>query len=156
MICAPERLDTLLPDGLRELLLAHWDEVEIDRRCVPLAIDWDHYREMEAAGTYRIVSAREGGRLVGYSSFSLTRQTRYMNSLVAFGDVLFLERRARRGWNGVRLIRETVRAIKASGATRVTYGITTTARIGQHRATVGDLLARMGYPKTGEMFSWPL
>lgn len=156
MICAPERLETMLPDGLRELLRAHWEEAEVDRHCVPLAVDWDHYREMEAAGTYRIISARDGGRLVGYSSFSLTRLARYMSSIVAIGDILYLAPEARRGWNGVRLIRATVNAMKESGAVRANYGITTGARIGRRGGTVADLLERMGYPKTGEMFSWPL
>lgn len=156
MICQPESIDAMLSDGLRELLLAHWHEAEVNRHTVPLAVDWDHYRAMEAAGTYRAVSAREGGRLVGYSSFSLTRQARYMHSLVAFGDVLYLEPGARRGMNGVRLIRETVKALKDSGAVRVTYGITTTARVGRRGKTVADLFERMGYTKTGEIFSWPL
>lgn len=148
-----EKIDEALAAGASEMIWAHWEEADTDREEVPLSPDWPHYRRLEKAGGYRVVTARQDGRMVGYSTFFLNRHTRAMMTIMAVSDVLYLAPEARRGWNGVRLLREADRLLKRGGAVRVTYGINTTVRIGARGATVGDLLARLGYTKVGEIYS---
>jgi hypothetical protein len=140
-----EPLDTLLEDGLERLATADFLEVEVDQAAVPLEVDWDHYRQIERVGTYRIISARLGLRLVGYNSFFINRHSRHRGQTFAMNDVLYLTPDQRRGGAGVRFLRESDRMLKEAGAIKCQYGIKEHVRLGASRGTVGDLLARMGY-----------
>lgn len=141
-----EKLDRLLADGLDELIWAHWEETETDRDAIPLAVDWDYYRGIERARGYIIVSARQDGRLVGYNAFFLNKHAKYRFTTIAVNDVMYLAPDARRGWAGVRLIREAQGILQEGGARRIIYAINENPRL-------AALLAALGYGKRGEVFS---
>ena len=140
-----EGLETLLADGLEDMIAADFSEVEVDQAAIPLDIDWNHYAAIEQAGTYRIVSARAGRRLVGYNSFFLNRHTRHQGTVFAINDVLYLMPQERRGGAGWRFLLETDRMLVEAGVSKVQYGIKEHVRLGASQGTVGDLLTRMGY-----------
>lgn len=147
------RLDQLLAEGLEYLTAQNYEEVEPAKNDLPLAIDWDHLRELEKKGTYRVIGAHRGLDLVGYDSFFLNRHTRHMTSIVAMGDVIWLAPEERRGWTGVRLIRASDRLVGAAGARRIDRGCQEHVKIGHRGGTLGDLLIRLGYTHTESRYS---
>jgi hypothetical protein len=142
---AVEKVGRLLADGLEDLTLQHWEEVEEPESHVPLKVDWDRVLELERLGCFVAFGARRAGRLVGYSGF-LVGPSLHGRESVAVNDVVFLAKPCR-GWLGVRLIREPEQHFAACGIARITYHTKLAPILGNGRkaASVGDLLLRLGY-----------
>lgn len=148
-----ERLDSLLADGLEILAAANFLEVGIDHDAVPLAVDWGHLKGLEHAGSYWVISARLGNRLVGYNAFFMNRHTRHRYTVYAVNDVIYLAREERRGGAGLRFLRESDRLLKEAGAIKAQYGVKLHVRLGVSKGTLGDVLARLGYRHTEEIYT---
>ena len=141
-----EPLRDLLADGLEDMLFEHWQEVGLDHDAVPLAPDWEHYRDMEKQGIFRIIAMRDFGQLVGYSAFFVNRHLHYRHTLHASNDYFWLRPDKRRGWAGVRLFRDSERLLKAAGVVKIAYHIKPHVLLGARKSgTAGDLLLRLGY-----------
>ncbi|MCD7984886.1 MAG: GNAT family N-acetyltransferase [Desulfovibrio sp.] len=97
------------------LAQAHWEEVE-----APLYgareyhMDFEQYEKLDAAGLLHIVTARDGGRMVGYASFFATYNM-HLGGMLATLDGLFLDK-AYRGAGGIKLLRFAADAVRACGA----------------------------------------
>jgi GNAT superfamily N-acetyltransferase len=144
-------LSILLANGLRDLAALHWAEAELEPEATPLAVDWAHLQWLERCGGYLVTAAFQDQRLVGYASYFVNKHTRSMHTTMAHADAMYLLPEYRRGWNGVRLIRQAERDLRQTGAVRINYAINTAVRIGKRGKTVGDLFAALGYRKTGEI-----
>lgn len=147
------KLDALLAEGLEDMAFADFEEVEVDRDKVPLAIDWQHYRHLEKLGTYRIIAAHADGVLAGYNAFFINRHTRAKDTLQAVNDVLYLAPEHRQGMNGARFLKESDQMLVEIGARKVQYGIKLGVRIGARAGTVGDLLRHLGYNHIEQVYA---
>lgn len=120
---AVESVDQVKAD-IGELLEMHYDEVAMHKEAMTLAPDWPRYYQLER--DYRLVAltAREDGRLVGYSVFFLDMHIHYAGALVAVNDVIFVRRDCRQGTNiGTDLILYSERMLKQAGVTKVVWHI---------------------------------
>lgn len=142
------KLDALLGDGLEDLTIQNFEEVEPHKDHIPLAIDWGHLRDLERVGTYRVVAAYRGKCLVGYDSFFLNRHTRHMHTVFAMGDVIWLLPEERRGWTGVRFIRASDALLVEAGATLIRRGCQRGVRDG----ALADIFLRLGYRHVEDQF----
>lgn len=124
-----EPLAKAIEDGLEPLLLAHWKEVAHDKDLIALKVDWARYLRMESAGEYVFLAARRGLTLVGYSAFYVARSLHYMDHIFAMNDVIYLSPEER-GVEGIALIVESERFLKALGAAKVMYHVKTDAVLG--------------------------
>jgi GNAT superfamily N-acetyltransferase len=104
------------------LVRAHWREVALHRDRVPLDIDWSLYDLMARAGQYRVWTAREAGRLVGYIAFFVrASHPHYKRTAWAQNDVFYVEPGARAAGIGRALIEAALAALKpAAGHAKVT------------------------------------
>ena len=135
---AQEAVDQCWPD-MATLVEDHWREVALYRDAVPLDPDVERYRGLERAGRLVILTAREAGALVGYSVFLVHNHLHYRQCKVASNDLLFLRQDRRAGSGlGIRLIRESEKALAALGVDRITWHV----KAGNDWS---DILARMGY-----------
>jgi GNAT superfamily N-acetyltransferase len=75
---------------IEPLLQAHWEEIASYKDKVPLAPDYDQYRMLETAGKLLICTARDGGRLIGYSVYLVHRGIHYSKNLMATNDVFYI------------------------------------------------------------------
>ena len=142
-----EPLARLHNDGLKELALQDWQEIDVDHDQVPLDVDWNHYATLEAAGIYRVIAARKNGRLVGYNAFFLNRHTRHRGTVFGQNDVLYLHPAQRKGMVGIRFLTESDRLLKAAGAVKVRYDVM------ENAPTLGVILARLGYKHEATVFT---
>jgi hypothetical protein len=101
-----------------ELWREHYDEIAGDKARMPMRPDAARFETLEAAGQLQIVVAREAGRMVGYMLFVVTPHPHYADVLCGFEDAYFLSMPYRKGWTGVRLIRESLRCLQARGVQR--------------------------------------
>lgn len=106
-----EPLEVLLDDGVEQLVEQHWGEIALDKADVPLAIDWTAMLADELNGTFKVFTARDGARLVGYVSCHLFYPARYTATLYVNDDVLWLHPDYRKGLAGYRMLAAFLRAI---------------------------------------------
>lgn len=121
------------------LVEEHWREVS-DIGEVPLDIDWQHYRNLEAGGQLFTLAVRDEGRLVGYVIHLVVYLPHYRTTLVARDDAHYLHPDYRRGSAGARMIRAAERALKVIGVKRILYHTKTRAGLDRTR-----LFERLGY-----------
>ena len=106
------------------LLEKHWEEVALYRDRIDLDPDFTRYRMLEDAGGLVILTARMGGKLIGYSVFVVSDHMHYQSCKVASNDVLFVSFEYRHTTTtGLRLIRESEKTLKSLGVNRVLWHI---------------------------------
>lgn len=86
---AVERLSQVLSES-EPLLRAHWEEIADHKDKIPLAPDYDQYRQLEAVGRLLICTARDGGKLIGYSVYFVRRGLHYSENIVATNDIFYI------------------------------------------------------------------
>lgn len=102
-------------DAVHDLLVAHREELTTNKELMVLAPDWPRYQAMEEAGMLVTLFAYEGDAIVGYSCNIVGMNLHYSALKYAHNDVLYVAP-AHRGRLGLKLIRETEKAIAATGA----------------------------------------
>jgi GNAT superfamily N-acetyltransferase len=125
-------------DDVEGLLQLHYDEVALHRDAVPLDPNWARYAMTEEAGQLAIFTARDAGRVVGYSVFFVSPHMHYDSTLTAVNDVLFLHPAYRKGACGIRLIKFSEQELKAQGVKRVLWHI-------KFNKDFSAILHRLGY-----------
>lgn len=103
------------------LLHLHYEELTLNKDLVKLDPDWDRYAAMEHAGGFHVFTARDDGRLIGYSAFFLISHIHYRGLIVAQNDVLYLHPDMRNGMPGIRLIKHSHEGMKALGAHKIIW-----------------------------------
>ena len=144
---ALEPISPLLAEGLEDLLIEHWQEVEQHQDAMPLAVNWPLYLMLERTGVYRAVVARRGAKLVGYAAYFVQPPLHHRQTTWAVNDVLYLAPAHRRGQTGVRLIDAAEAFMRELGAKLISHGDRKGANSPDPKgsATLGDLLSRRGY-----------
>lgn len=142
---AIEKIGRLLADGLEDLTLQNWVEMEEPQSGVALRVDWDKLLELERIGCHVGFSARRNGRLVGYSGF-LVGPALFYAERTATNLVVFVGKQYR-GRLGVKLILEAEQHFRGLGIDQITYQSKVTPILSAcgKAATVGRLLERLGY-----------
>lgn len=149
-----EPLNNLLADGLEEMLFDHWQEVALDHDTIPLAPDWEKYREIEKLGLFRVVAMREFDELVGYNAFFVNKPLHYRHTLHAVNDVIWLKPEKRKGMSGVRLIKESEKLLQDMGVAKIIYHIKVHVLLGARQSgNLGNLLIHLGYRHIEECHS---
>lgn len=101
-----------------EIWEAHYAEIAGDKR-MPMNPDVAMYRTLEAAGMLQILVVREDGRMIGYMIFSVHAHGHYADILCGFEDAYFIYISHRKGGIGIKMIRESIRHLKARGVKRI-------------------------------------
>ena len=130
-----ERYSDALKEQMYDLLLLHWREVG-HYQDIPLAPDWQHYKNADEAGLTRIFTARLWGKLVGYAVFFVRPNPHYKTSWQAAQDILFIHPDYR--GNGGRFIQWCDQQLAAECVQAVYHHV-------KVAHNWGHLLERMGY-----------
>lgn len=124
-------------DESAALLPRHWDELTLEPRG-PFAMDWQRYEALDSIGALSLVTMREDGRLVGYSTMIVATAMHSRTSLEAYMDFFWVAPEARGHMGGLRLFRTQERELKRRGVQRMNVG----SRL--HK-DASRLFAAMGY-----------
>lgn len=96
------------------LLSRYYDETIVD---IGLQFDADFavYIDANQRGRMICVSAREDGKVIGISCFFLTPYLYSRGYMMAIQDLLYIVPEHRKGWVGIRLIKESEKVLKSRG-----------------------------------------
>jgi L-amino acid N-acyltransferase YncA len=101
-----------------EIWQAHYDEIAGDKARMAMKPDVKMYQTLESANMLQIVTVRDEGRLVGYMLFTVHPHGHYADTLCGFEDSYYLLKSHRKGWTGIKLIRESIAMLKHRGVQR--------------------------------------
>lgn len=136
VVFAKEPLTDALWDEALPLLFDHWKEVA-HYHDIKLNPDRDSYNVNQQVGLLRCFTARQEGRLVGYSLFFVRPHLHYADTIFAYQDVIYVDPKAR-GSTGYRFICYCDAQLKAEGVNVVTQHI-------KAAHNFGKMLERQGY-----------
>ncbi len=122
--------------GIKLLIEAHWEEVT-HYPDIPLAPDYERYKELAESGHLRIFTLRKDQELCGYAVFFITPHIHYKETLIAAQDILFLDKKVR-GGSGFKFINWCDQQLKKEGINIVTQHI-------KAKHNFGKMLERMDY-----------
>lgn len=106
-------------DEAQSLLVAHWEEIALDKDTIELSVATEQYRHLEAVGQLLIVTMRMDGRLVGYHVSFVKPHLHYAKTLMAFTDLFYIDPLYRRGLNAFGLFRAVEEQLYLLGVQRM-------------------------------------
>lgn len=113
-----EKWTDVLPE-MMGLWPEHWDELAAEKDKIPLDPDLERYASMAARGALHVVTARKMGELVGYYVWIVSAHLHYRSTLVGIADMYWLRPDCRKGFAGVRFIKESEKHIKMLGVKKL-------------------------------------
>jgi hypothetical protein len=137
MIISRENLATFQTEA-QVLLEQHYQELTLHKEYIKLSVDWDKYYKLESAGGFVLITARDKGKLIGYSAFFISNHIHYKNTKIAMNDVLFLHKDYRKGSAGIKLIKESEKIMKELNVSKIIWHV-------KLSNDFTPILKRMGY-----------
>lgn len=149
-----ERIESLRADGLDDLLIQDWSEIETDLERRPYDPDWERLRVLERQGYFVTLAARVGREIVGFNAFYVMPDIQSRRVKQAVNQVIWAvpEWRAR---IGLALIAGAEEPLRKMGAWRITYACKTHLHL-LHSASggrLGQLLALRGYHQIESVYA---
>lgn len=143
-----ESLATCVAD-IKPLLEQHWQEIALNQDMIKLNPDWQAYYDLEECGALKIFTARSDGKLVGYFVVLCRKHIHHVDHIVAFNDLLYLDKGYRKGFTGIKLMKFAEKCLKEDG---VTFLVVSTKK---HKP-LDSLLEWLGYDHIENIYSKPL
>ena len=113
-----ETWDTFLRDS-QELWKEHYQIIAQDKS-MKMEPDIPSYDFLFKRGQLQILTAREAGRMIGYTFMVVRAHMHYASTLCGFEDAYYLELASRaKGRIGIKLIKETEKWLTLRGVKRV-------------------------------------
>jgi GNAT superfamily N-acetyltransferase len=132
----------------RPLWRAHWTEIANHQDVIPLVPDDAAYTALDQAGLLHVVTARDGGPIVGYVVGILKPHLHYATTPHFHMDVLWLHPQWRKGLAGYRLLQAVERTVqqRVGGLVKILLGTKT-------HYDLGALYTRLGYTEIERTFA---
>jgi GNAT superfamily N-acetyltransferase len=128
------------------LLSYHWEEIAMFKDKIKLCPAFDKYEEIDKAGGLHIITARVGGRLIGYHVAFVTPHPHYKNNLMSLTDIFFILPEHRKGLLGFRFFQFIEHEMRKLGVTKMMAGT-------KLNRDLGILFERLGWEPTDRMYS---
>lgn len=153
LVFAIEPISQLLADGLEDLTIFHWQEVDHFQDKFPLKVNYLAYQMAERLGEFRGVSARRGRRLVGYAGYFVRPDLQH-SATWAVNNVLYLDPDERKGWDGLKLMTAARDLLKPLGVDVIIQAVKTphSTDVKRH-ARMAALMKRAGYVPYENLFA---
>lgn len=135
-----------LPE-LRHIFPLLWEDVAVDKERFRAKCDEAKYAQLESIGMLHLVTARDGGELVGFFLVFITPNAHYFGQGdMAFTDMYFVNPERRRGNIGLKLFSCMEQTLRAKGVVK----IYSSHKIHRDRSAMFKLL---GYKATDTVYS---
>jgi len=124
----------------------HYDELMDRSDITPFAIGYEKYKALYAKGLCTLISLRIGNLLVGYAVFLTYSHLHAQANKMAQCDAMFIDPEYRKGFVGVRFIRECERILFDNGIDKVTWSV-------NPKLDWSPILTRSGYKLSSMSYS---
>lgn len=131
-----------------ELWTEHYAEIAGDKS-LPMGPDSPFFAFCDANGMLQLLTARRAGVMIGYCILLVKPHPHYRSVLCGFEDSYFLTQSERMGWTGVRLIKESLKALRKRGVRRA-YFMT------KLKHDISRLFARLGAAECDRVWQFNL
>lgn len=133
----------LMQEGLPKLAEQSWQETWSDEQNLKFNPDWVRYGRMEQDNIMRVFSARNDGKLVGYSVVLIGSELHDKDTQHAVIQDFYLSPECRKGLNGVKMFLELHNWLQKLGAKCVTVAERYVVK--SEKGGIGKIFARLGY-----------
>ena len=106
-------------DEMKAMYPMHYSELGVTNSKFPLNPDYSKYLALERSGILILCTARRFSELIGYVQGLIVPNMHYVSCNEATEDIYYLKPEYRKGWIGVRLLKEFERACVRHGANRI-------------------------------------
>ena len=106
-----------------ELFQKHYEEVAERQDVIALDPDIIRYKRLYKANAMEIHTARDDGKLIGYSIWFVTNHIHYKQSVTASSDVVYISPDYRKGMFGYKFLKWTTEEIKKRDPQRIIFHI---------------------------------
>jgi GNAT superfamily N-acetyltransferase len=127
-----------------KLFRAHFREMGRQLAGIPFDLDWNAFAAASQMERLLFVTVRDGDQLVGYVSTQLGPHQNYKSTLHGFINAVWLHPDYRKGWTGLRLLKENEYLLKKRGVVRVMVAEMLSYKNANDRR-LRVLFKRMGY-----------
>lgn len=79
-------------EEIKPILQLHWEEIALYKNKIVLDPDYDKYVKLDEEGVIRLVTARDGEKLIGYFISMISPHLHYKQDLYAINDILYLDK----------------------------------------------------------------
>lgn len=100
---------------VRSLIDAYWEEVRGESQPDALDLDSSMYEQLEALGTLVVVTVRDGGKVVGFTGWTIIAHHHYQQALTGVVDSWYLDPAYRKGRLGIQLFQKALALLKEKG-----------------------------------------
>jgi hypothetical protein len=108
-------------DEAVELFKRHYEEVAERQDVIELDPNIERYNLLYKAKTLEIHTARDDGKLIGYSLWVVVNHLHYKKSITASSDVIYISPEYRQGMLGYKFIKWTTEEIKKRNPQRILF-----------------------------------
>ena len=122
MITYQEESWTQIEEELKELFPVHWEEIALDKDIIKLKPNYTLYKTLDGAGNLQTITVRDEGKLIGYHVCLIHSHMHYEDSLTAFTDIFFIEKKYRKGRTGLKLFQFMEQQLKSKNVQKIYMG----------------------------------
>ena len=101
------------------LAVDHWNEIALNKDRIKLNPAWDKYKNSDTAGIWFCVTARDGGKLIGYFIGFVMPHLHYVDSMTLFYDIFYLKPEYRKGRAGILLFKKVEECAKRRNVEKI-------------------------------------
>lgn len=130
----------------KALLEQHYREIGLYNSKVVFDPQVDSYEGLCDAGVLHILAVRADGKLIGYCANLIMQHLHYKATKSSINDVFYIHPDYRKGFVGIRLIKETERVMKELGVDVISFGFKT-------YAPLDKLFERLGWDFTEKTYT---
>jgi hypothetical protein len=121
MITFQQEAPSPFADEAVELFKKHYEEVAERQDVIELNPNIEKYNQLYKTKTLEIHTARDDGKLIGYSLWVVVNHLHYKKSITASSDVLYISPEYRQGMLGYKFIKWTTEEIKKRNPQRILF-----------------------------------
>ena len=121
MITFQQEAPSPFADEAVELFKRHYEEVAERQDVIELDPNIERYNLLYKAKTLEIHTARDDGKLIGYSLWVVVNHLHYKKSITASSDVIYISPEYRQGMLGYKFIKWTTEEIKKRNPQRILF-----------------------------------
>jgi hypothetical protein len=103
-----------------------------------LNINWAAYERIEKAGALKVLAVFNEATMIGYSVFMISNSLHNKDIKVAMNDVIFIEKKQRKGLLGMRLVKESEKFLLTLGINKISWFY-------KANSPLEKILLRLGY-----------
>lgn len=133
-------------EALKPMFPLHWEELALNKDCVPLDPQYDIYLRRDAMGEVMFVAGRAAGELIAYFVGFVAPGLHYKTCLTLTMDIFWVRHEYRGKSAGIRLFKTVEAEAKRRGVRRMFMG-------SKLHKDAGWLFERLGYAPVETYYS---